>query len=102
MVWGETFREALTLLVGEDVLGGGKAAVRRPPAAPAVREAEPRPEGEGGIPSPGTKDLARKAQELFEQAQRASRAGDWAAYGQKLRELEAVLRRLVEAGEGPR
>ena len=102
VVWGETFREALTLLVGEDVLGGGKAAVRRLPAAPAVREAEPRPEGEGGIPSPGTKDLARKAQELFEQAQQASRAGDWAAYGQKLRELEAVLRRLVEAGEGPR
>ena len=43
-----------------------------------------------------------RAQELFEQAQQASRSGDWAVYGQRLRELESVLRRLVEAEKGPR
>ncbi|TDT45992.1 UPF0182 family protein [Fonticella tunisiensis] len=43
------------------------------------------------------RDLANRASELFTKAQEAQRAGDWAAYGNYLKELEDVLRKLKDA-----
>ena len=41
-----------------------------------------------------TKELIRKASELFDKAKQAQTSGDWAAYGQYLKELEQVLNTL--------
>ena len=71
VVWAETFREALSLLVGEDVLGGASAKGKRPAPSQSV-VSPPKPE-DPGVPERG--DLAVRAQELFEQAQQASRSG---------------------------
>jgi uncharacterized membrane protein (UPF0182 family) len=64
-------------------------------------------------PTPGLElpanvpELARRAQELFQQAQERLKSGDWAGYGQLLQELEQTLEELarvsgaVEDGAGP-
>lgn len=41
-------------------------------------------------------DLVKRATNLFNQAQSAQKAGDWAAYGQYLKELESVLSKLED------
>ena len=59
--------------------------------------------GGGGEPAepaePGqeatTAQLAARANQLFEEAQAAQRAGDWAAYGEKTRQLGVVLEQLA-------
>lgn len=61
--------------------------------------------GEGGSEQDGgagSVDLAR-ARELYDQAIEAQRSGDWAAYGERIRELGAVLDALGEtSGEATR
>ncbi|MBI5136439.1 MAG: UPF0182 family protein [Nitrospirae bacterium] len=44
--------------------------------------------------SESMEDLAARSQDAFNRAQDASRAGDWAAYGEALKELEAALKRM--------
>ena len=41
-------------------------------------------------------DLARQAQELFDSAQEAQRQGNWALYGDKIKELGKVISELEE------
>jgi uncharacterized protein len=70
------------------LFGGEQVAARAPPAP-------------NGLPttaalSPAAATAARTAQEHFQQAQAAQRAGDWARYGTELQALEAALRQLVE------
>ncbi|MCL6450922.1 MAG: UPF0182 family protein, partial [Acetobacteraceae bacterium] len=66
-----------------------------PPTAPPPAGA-PAP-----APSPPAADtaseLAERASRLLEQAQERARAGDWAGYGQALKELEDTLSQLVES-----
>ncbi len=57
-------------------------------------------------PSPPTAtrtvaDLARQAKEAYDRALERLRQGDWAGYGEALKNLEAILNRLVEE-TGPR
>ena len=42
-------------------------------------------------------ELASKASQLFTEAQNAQKSGDWAGYGNKLKELEGVLNELKKA-----
>lgn len=44
-------------------------------------------------------DLARKALEIFEEAEESIKAGDWAKYGEKLDELKNVLLRMLSNDE---
>jgi uncharacterized membrane protein (UPF0182 family) len=42
------------------------------------------------------RDLAGQARDHFDEAQRASRMGDWARYGEELEKLREVLEALLE------
>jgi uncharacterized membrane protein (UPF0182 family) len=44
----------------------------------------------------GLKTLIRQAQERFEKAQAHLKRGEWAQYGQEMKALEQVIRRMSE------
>jgi uncharacterized membrane protein (UPF0182 family) len=71
VVWGDTLTEALNLLVGGGVVDPG----------------------DGTNPT-DVAGLVAKASELFAQAQEALKAGDFATYGVRISELQAVLKEL--------
>ncbi|HWR60038.1 MAG TPA: UPF0182 family protein [Clostridia bacterium] len=55
----------------------------------------------GTAPSVTAEELIRKANDAFNAAQNAQKAGNWAEYGNQLKELEDILKRLNEiAGAG--
>jgi uncharacterized membrane protein (UPF0182 family) len=63
---------------------------RKPKSAePAVS----RPAGEEGAPS---SPLAREAMAIFDKAVSLQRQGDWAGYGEELRKLREILRRMAK------
>jgi uncharacterized membrane protein (UPF0182 family) len=76
VVWGDTLSEALNLLVGGGVIDPG-----------------------GGTNPTDVAGLVTKASTLFEQAQTALKSGDFAAYGVRIAELEAVLKELAALTE---
>lgn len=90
IAWAETLEEALSGLLDE-----------RPPtgiAEPSTREsytpsAGPAPEGN---PS----ELAHQAQEHWDAAQEALREGDWGTYGDRMRQVEEVIRELIRITDG--
>lgn len=55
--------------------------------------------GQADTTSESTADLARRANELFQQAQERLRAGDWSGYGQVQQSLGEVLNRMVSEME---
>jgi|LSQX01.1.fsa_nt_gb uncharacterized membrane protein (UPF0182 family) len=57
---------------------------------------EPRP----GLP-PDIPGLARRAQQLYQEAQESLSEGDWAGYGSSLQELEVILDELAELSADP-
>ena len=59
------------------------------------------PETAPGLPTAGVSELARRAQELFTQAQENIKEGDWAAYGRMMQELEKTLEELARASNAP-
>jgi len=71
VVWGDTLTEALNLLVGGGVIDPG-----------------------GGTNPTDIAGLVSKASTLFTQAQTALKAGDFATYGVRISELQAVLKEL--------
>jgi uncharacterized membrane protein (UPF0182 family) len=81
---GETLEEGLTALFGggaparATVVAADSTAVTRAPSATA------------GI-SP---DVLREAQQHYDRAIAAQRAGDWATYGREIDQLGAVLKQL--------
>ena len=52
--------------------------------------------GNSGEVSGDTASLVKRANELFEAAQKAQSSGDWSAYGKYMDELKAVLSKLAE------
>ena len=46
------------------------------------------------VTAPSVAGLARRASDLFSQAQEAAQRGDWTTYGERLAELEVVLGQL--------
>ena len=71
VVWGDTLTEALNLLVGGGVIDPG-----------------------GGTNPTDIAGLVSKASTLFAQAQTALKSGDFATYGARISELQAVLKEL--------
>jgi uncharacterized membrane protein (UPF0182 family) len=83
VVMGESLEQGLTMLFGS----GSSASV------PTVVAA-------GGAPSPGAipptmTALLDRAQQYYDRAIAAQRAGDWATYGREIEQLGAVLRELA-------
>ncbi len=104
VVMEPTLEEALVAIFGPRELPGipepevpeepAPGEEEDPVAPPAV---EPPPEI---VPVPETfPELARRAEELFQQAREHQQKGNWAAYGETLEELEQVLQELVQASE---
>jgi uncharacterized membrane protein (UPF0182 family) len=61
----------------------------RAPATPAPGAPEAPPSSDAGLSA-----LASQAQTHYERAVQAQRAGDWATYGEELRQLGEVLDRM--------
>ena len=74
VVWGDTLAEALNLLVGGGVVDPGS----------------------GGEQPSDVAGLVERASTLFAQAQDALRSGNFAAYGERIAELDKVLAALAE------
>ena len=85
VVMGETLAQGLTALFGSAAPGATLAAADTTVAPSAAA-------GQGGVPIPAT--LLREAQDHYDRAIAAQRAGDWAAYGREIDQLGAVLRQL--------
>jgi len=80
---GETLEEGLGLLFGGVAPARGAIAAADSTGARA-------PAATSGIPA----DLLREAQQHYDRAIAAQRAGDWATYGREIDQLGAVLKRL--------
>jgi len=81
--WGEDLESALAKLYDSPLLD-------------AVEEAQPPlTDVEAGSLSSG--ELSKQALDQLENAERYSRNGDWANYGEELKRLKATLRLLKEA-----
>jgi len=79
----------------EAIFGSPPEATASAPRGPE----SPRGPVEDGTGQEPWSELARQAQETFLRATTLQRQGDWAAYGQALAELEAVLARLTTLAE---
>jgi hypothetical protein len=80
---------AETLEQGLSALFGGTAPARAPLAAADSGAARP-PNAGANVPA----GLLQEAQQHYDRAMTAQRAGDWAAYGREIQELGKVLKQL--------
>ena len=109
VVMRATLSQALEALLGEPVPrlaakepapepGEGALAARRGEtrAAPETPQAAP---GALGPPASDVGVLARRADQQFRRALDRQRQGDWAGYGEALKQLEQTLKELQQAAE---
>jgi uncharacterized membrane protein (UPF0182 family) len=90
IVMEETLEEGLARLFSTTASRPAAPQDTRAPAAPAPgTPPPPASAGEAGLPA-----LAAQAQTHYERAVQAQRAGDWATYGEELRQLGQVLDRM--------
>ena len=87
IVMEPTLEDALDRLFGQGAEESGAAPVGQDGGAPAPGQAPP------GAGTPAMDALIREAQDHFERATAAQRAGDWATYGDEIRKLGDVLER---------
>ncbi len=87
---GETLEEGLSLLFGAAAPPSGALAAADSTAAVAP----------AGNASPLPADVLRQAQEHYDRAIAAQRAGDWATYGREIEQLGAALKRQAKAASG--
>ncbi|GIV12804.1 MAG: hypothetical protein KatS3mg021_1086 [Fimbriimonadales bacterium] len=80
VVMTETVEEGLAQLLN----------MRTPAEVPTTRPTEPT-----AAPA-DLKSLARRANQLYREAQDALKAGDWATYGAKMKALEGILRQMAQ------
>jgi uncharacterized membrane protein (UPF0182 family) len=86
VVMEETLEQGLARLFGDERGRPLRAAQEPAPGAPAAAA----PSGR----SDEREDLIRRASDAWERAMAAQRAGDWARYGEQMREVGELLRRL--------
>jgi len=73
------------------LFGAKKAATRA--GAPAVESAAGAPAADSAA---SKASLAKEAMSIFERANNMQRQGDWSGYGEELRKLEQVLKRMAQ------
>jgi uncharacterized membrane protein (UPF0182 family) len=112
IVMAETLVQALAQIFGAQV-ASALAPDRLASSATSVVETLPGDEAEVTLPADATgpstvsgpsaslQTLAVEAQQHFEAAAAAQRAGNWAAYGEELAKLEAVLLRMQQRQPQP-
>jgi hypothetical protein len=93
VVMAETLEEGLNVVFGSGAATRGSPTVadtaRTTPAAPVAT-----PAVTPVAPVPGNAELLREAQQHYDRALAAQRAGNWADYGREIELLGATLRRL--------
>ena len=101
IVWGDTLSEALKQLLA--VQGGSPGTTPTPGPTPTPgASATPRPTLPPGSELPSDVDgLVAYANQHFELAQQALRAGDFATYGTEIGHVEDALQRLGELTGSP-
>jgi uncharacterized membrane protein (UPF0182 family) len=87
----ETLERGLSRLFGGAV--EGDAMVAQPGDTPG---AEGAPIAAGAAMSPAVTDLIRQAQDHYQRALDAQRAGDWTTYGDEIAQVGTLLQRLRE------
>ncbi len=92
VVMEPTLDAALSKIFGGGVSTGAPA----PPGAPQVAPARAAATGQPELPA-----LIREANQHFERAQELLRRGDWAGYGEEMRRLGEVLKRMPAAAPAP-
>jgi uncharacterized membrane protein (UPF0182 family) len=91
-------------VVMDQNLEGALKKIFGPGAPPAVRPSTPGTGASGDSQIPGTlsiSDLADKAALTFEEAKLRQQEGDWAGYGERMAELEAILLELQRVAGQP-
>lgn len=83
VAWAENFGHALEILTGNSVPAPSPVPASRSPESHDV----------------GIHNLALRAQNIWEKAQRALKTGDWALYGRCMDELEAVISKMASIEE---
>jgi len=85
------------------IFGAGGAAPPRDPRDTSTTREAPQPQAAANVPAaapgaaaapPGLDGLAAEAQRHYTRAIEAQRAGDWATYGEEIRQLGATLERM--------
>ncbi len=96
VVMAETLEEGLNTVFGSGAAGAARRAatdtVRGAAVAPAAAPVAAPPSG--AVPGTVNAELLREAQQHYERALAAQRAGNWAEYGREIEQLGATLRRL--------
>lgn len=87
-----TLAEALNSLFGE-------GSAKESPGSSDAQQAEG--DQQGGDKSLSQTELAQKAQEAFNNAEKAQKDGDWAKYGEYLDELQKYLNQLAPPAKEP-
>ena len=94
IVMQETLEEGLAELFGGK---SAPATTSTSTAAPAPAPAAPSAAPQASTSSSNLSALAAEAQAHYERATAAQRSGDWATYGEELRQLGQVLERMRSA-----
>jgi uncharacterized membrane protein (UPF0182 family) len=92
VVWGNTLQESINLLLQGGF--GGNGGPSPPPGPSASPGATPTPTGPAPSLPTGVQDLIAYANQHFELAQAALRAGDFATYGAEIAKVQQALRQL--------
>jgi uncharacterized membrane protein (UPF0182 family) len=90
IVMQETLEAGLAELFGDRSPAGSTLSTSTPSPPPTPAGATPVP----AAPSSDLTSLAAEAQTHYERAVTAQRSGDWATYGEELRQLGQVLERM--------
>ena len=96
-VMSETFETGLARLFSGDVNAPSQTATAPLPVA-ADTTLRTAPPAAAPSVSPATAQLIREADNHYQRAISAQRAGDWATYGQEIQRLGEILRRLNTGG----
>lgn len=101
VVMAETLEEGLNTVFGSGAAAGATRSVTDTvrSATPAARAVTPAPAPSTLPPAAPDAELLRAAQQHYDRALAAQRAGNWAEYGREIEQLGAALRRLRAGGQ---
>ena len=108
VVMEETLEAGLARIFGGGVgerptpaLAAGGEPAEGAPAAEGAEAPAPVAAAAAAPAAPATGELAGRARQHYERALAAQRAGDWARYGEEIRQLGEVLQRMEAEGAAP-
>ncbi|MHB1000207.1 MAG: UPF0182 family membrane protein [Armatimonadota bacterium] len=102
VAYGDRVIMETTLNAALQKLFGGSAGTTRPATTGITTTPTTRPSAPSTAPAPtgDMRTLINRAASQFNEAQELQRRGDWAGYGEKLRQLQSTLRQLQQQSGG--